>query len=1169
MSNNAGNISVGLVLNGADAFIGRVSKSAKSLDKYGDSVKSVESRTETWLHKTRDAAIVLGLARSAVENLSLLFTGLPRAILAQNAQLERSQVLIAGMDDSAVSYADAMERAASTVNDLVEMSSSSPFSVQAIADSFAKIEASGIQDSAEALDALINASSKSGANSEGLKRASIAIQQMSGKGVISMEELRQQLGEAIPTAMQLMADASGMRMGEMVKLISTGAMESKSALDELFKEMAFSSMGAAEAMANTLEGLKNRIGNDLIMLAKEVGDSDFNDTIKEIGNELDDMLSSGEAASAARDIGESLAYITRTLFDMSVAIAQNAKEIGAIVTSILALKAVNRVGNTLTSVWEQADKAGKKYSGNVDRYMRRTNALIERHTEAIAANQRALSERYYAQSGGAISERLADNYRKYEQHINATHNAAIEKIRSAQKAYISSSSRIIATAKNMFSAIGGWATVATVGITSLIYLYDELIGKQSRAAENIVRNNGLDTTAEEIENARAHLERVDKKLADLQKQRREQIEFVKNSGNAQWAESANSGAATSMIDSQIRRLEEERKLLVESVKSARDRLLAAALDIGESQASRLIYGQMQDITREYERQEKELRETLEGKGLKGEAFTNAFKPALQELREEAVESLEEVANKESEHIRELMSALESKSNGGILSDKDAEQMEIYKGQLNGLIKLVEKYRKNIEVGTVGTLSMSQQQMSVEEKLISKLEKTEALYSHRLSRLKGEVKYGEKRLQLEEDIAAGKYQNATIDFAAARLAADAADRAIQAYNDEKEAIAEQKRLKKEIAQVNKNLDDMTLSMAKKLGTSQGKSLNQFMRWKSASEQNAQAIAQMRKQLEEVTNMSLSDSQKSALKTLELMAEQIDLNNIILQQSEYRRDIEHTFENSIEKYNRETKETRRNLLEVKGELQQQLVSLEKNTEEWRLTKQAIESINHSLDAAEEKAKRLNPRTDGWYDLSDKITEMSFQIDNQLATSFDGIMDGFVESMWDAEASFSDVIDNMVKDIGKYITKMLIAQSVQKAVFGITGMFGGSASPSPVGDAASYGGFQVPTSNFANGGIMTEFGSLPLKKYANGGVAKSPQVAVFGEGDMNEAYVPLPDGRSIPVTMRGNGNPPVVNVINQTGVQADVQSTSRFDGEKYITDVVMKAASRPGKFRDALNR
>lgn len=56
------------------------------------------------------------------------------------------------------------------------------------------------------------------------------------------------------------------------------------------------------------------------------------------------------------------------------------------------------------------------------------------------------------------------------------------------------------------------------------------------------------------------------------------------------------------------------------------------------------------------------------------------------------------------------------------------------------------------------------------------------------------------------------------------------------------------------------------------------------------------------------------------------------------------------------------------------------------------------------------------------------------------------------------------------------------------------------------------------FANGGIMTPAGALPLQKYASGGIADRPQVALFGEGRLNEAYVPLPDGRSIPVTMRG---------------------------------------------------
>lgn len=56
------------------------------------------------------------------------------------------------------------------------------------------------------------------------------------------------------------------------------------------------------------------------------------------------------------------------------------------------------------------------------------------------------------------------------------------------------------------------------------------------------------------------------------------------------------------------------------------------------------------------------------------------------------------------------------------------------------------------------------------------------------------------------------------------------------------------------------------------------------------------------------------------------------------------------------------------------------------------------------------------------------------------------------------------------------------------------------------------------FASGGVMTPYGPLPLSRYAMGGIADRPQVAIYGEGRMNEAYVPLPDGRSIPVTMKG---------------------------------------------------
>jgi tape measure domain-containing protein len=127
-------------------------------------------------------------------------------------------------------------------------------------------------------------------------------------------------------------------------------------------------------------------------------------------------------------------------------------------------------------------------------------------------------------------------------------------------------------------------------------------------------------------------------------------------------------------------------------------------------------------------------------------------------------------------------------------------------------------------------------------------------------------------------------------------------------------------------------------------------------------------------------------------------------------------------------------------------------------------------------------------------------------------------------------------------------------------------------------NYTGGQMSSQyKFADGGIMTEFGPMSLRKYANGGIADSPQVAVYGEGSMNEAFVPLPDGRSIPVTITGGQQQQqsggaggvVVNVINQTGqsVQGQQQGSPRFDGQKMILDVVLTAASQPGSFRDGM--
>jgi hypothetical protein len=92
------------------------------------------------------------------------------------------------------------------------------------------------------------------------------------------------------------------------------------------------------------------------------------------------------------------------------------------------------------------------------------------------------------------------------------------------------------------------------------------------------------------------------------------------------------------------------------------------------------------------------------------------------------------------------------------------------------------------------------------------------------------------------------------------------------------------------------------------------------------------------------------------------------------------------------------------------------------------------------------------------------------------------------------------------------------------GLTGGAGGS--PMQLSGATGGGGLfgwlgsLFSGFHFADGGIMTGAGPLPLRRYSGGGVANSPQLALYGEGKGPEAYVPLPDGRSIPVAMKGGG-------------------------------------------------
>ena len=84
--------------------------------------------------------------------------------------------------------------------------------------------------------------------------------------------------------------------------------------------------------------------------------------------------------------------------------------------------------------------------------------------------------------------------------------------------------------------------------------------------------------------------------------------------------------------------------------------------------------------------------------------------------------------------------------------------------------------------------------------------------------------------------------------------------------------------------------------------------------------------------------------------------------------------------------------------------------------------------------------------------------------------------------------------------------------------------------------YSAGQVAGFGFADGGIMTDYGPLSLKKYDGGGIASSPQVAMFGEGSGPEAFIPLKGG-AVPVSF-ASAIPITVNVANNNSPQPQQQ-------------------------------
>lgn len=218
-----------------------------------------------------------------------------------------------------------------------------------------------------------------------------------------------------------------------------------------------------------------------------------------------------------------------------------------------------------------------------------------------------------------------------------------------------------------------------------------------------------------------------------------------------------------------------------------------------------------------------------------------------------------------------------------------------------------------------------------------------------------------------------------------------------------------------------------------------------------------------------------------------------------------------------------------LEQEAELER-LIGVERE-----VARATIEAQNQLLDAQGFKIRDLSDserqRLETAVRLRERVAEANRQsqaalgeLESFSSRAFDRIGAGITQIFLEGKRGaldFRNVFSAIVSELAQEFIRLSMINPLRNLINPRANLPTlGDVSGGPLGSLFSRlfgGGNLMGSFEMAAGGIMTAHGPVPLRRYEGGGIARSPQAAIFGEGSTPEAYVPVPFGR-IPVELRG---------------------------------------------------
>jgi|688.fasta_scaffold46725_3 tape measure domain-containing protein len=236
-------------------FDAGMKKTGQAVDDVGKKTKQATAGVGQFQNALGNIA---GMVASAFAVTELIAFG--KEMTKVSAQMESLKVRLDGLYGS-------QEKGTDVFTDLAFMANKYGIELKSLTENYASFvagaKASGMElgKAEKIFKSMTIAIKGSGANAETASRAFTALTQMIGKGKIQAEELRGQLGEAMPAAFGIMAKSLGVTTQELDKMMASGNLIASEVLPKFAEEMENAFGENASKLASGLQADLARLDN--------------------------------------------------------------------------------------------------------------------------------------------------------------------------------------------------------------------------------------------------------------------------------------------------------------------------------------------------------------------------------------------------------------------------------------------------------------------------------------------------------------------------------------------------------------------------------------------------------------------------------------------------------------------------------------------------------------------------------------------------------------------------------------------------------------------------------------------------------------------------------------------------------------------------------------------